>query len=102
VSTSSRSDAPPDPITDALAERIAARLLPQIVDALAAQLQKRPTLRLATTEQAIESFGVSEPMLRRWRDAGMPVVWCGTSPRYEIDACLAWLRAQTKAGADAA
>lgn len=47
-------------------------------------------------------LGVGTSTVDRLRREGMPVIWIGDSPRFEANACVAWLRehSQQKPGAD--
>lgn len=47
-------------------------------------------------------LGIGTSTVDRLRREGMPVVWIGESPRFEADACVAWLRdhSQQRPGAD--
>jgi len=42
------------------------------------------------------ALGVGTTTVDRLRRDGCPVVWLGDSPRFELAACLAWLRARGK------
>lgn len=41
------------------------------------------------------SFGCSASLVDKLRREGMPCVMVGCSPRYELDACLEWLKGRS-------
>jgi hypothetical protein len=106
--------APPDPlaaIADALADRVAARVLEKLGDLQPAEQYTRDsdeTLRAArpallTVEQACAELNVSRTTLHRLRGEGMAgVILIGDSPRIIIAEAIAWLRERGSADGGAA
>lgn len=43
------------------------------------------------------ALGVGVSSVDRFRHEGCPVLWLGDSPRFELEPCLAWLRARSAA-----
>lgn len=52
-----------------------------------------PPAALLTREQLGAALGCSPSMVDKLRKQGMPAVWLGASPRFEVQDCLGWLRA---------
>lgn len=59
-----------------------------------ALLEQRQHVTPALLDRAgiAQRLGTSPSTVDRLRREGMPVVWLCDSPRFEADACLAWLR----------
>jgi hypothetical protein len=50
--------------------------------------------RLLDRERLGAALGCSTAMVDKLRRAGLPSVYVGDSPRFDIEDCLAWLRAR--------
>lgn len=94
MSSASRSDSPPPQLIVTLTTDQLASLIREQVEAALAEHREgeSPTPRLRTLAQAAREIGISDRTLRTYRDEGMPHVLIGTEVRYEIDACVAWIR----------
>lgn len=102
MSSPPRSESPAPAVIVTTPDQLRALVRAEVDAALEAHREgEAPRNRLLRAKDACRVLACSEPMLRRWREAGMPVVWCGDQPRYDADACVDWLRAQPKGGADA-
>lgn len=99
ANTADPSPQVPDPITDALAERIAARLMPQLAELLERGDGAQHADGLIDSAECGRRVGVSLPTLRR---ANLPHVMVGDHRRYHWPAVLAELqrRAQLERDAD--
>ncbi len=62
--------------------------------AVADALDERDVAPLALVDQQglARALGVSTPTVRRLVREGLPELRVGDAPRYEIEACLGWLR----------
>jgi len=61
---------------------------------------ERPETVLLDRQRMARALDVSLPTLDRLRREGLPAVFIGDSPRFEIEAALAWLRNRENLGKD--
>jgi hypothetical protein len=69
-------------------------------EALHAERQDARPLLLDRTSVA-RVLGVGTSTIDRFRKAKMPCVWIGDSPRFIVDECLAWVRANRRVPTEA-
>jgi hypothetical protein len=82
---------PIQPLAAALAQALAPELARALGELVRDATARRP---VALTQGDLASvFQVSRGVVAEWVRAGMPTLRCGAqSPRYELEAVLAWLR----------
>lgn len=68
------------------------RLIGSAVEKALAGQREQPTAALLDRNALARALGVSPSSVARLRRDGMPCVMIGDAPRFELDACLAWLR----------
>lgn len=62
------------------------------VEKALAEQREDVTAALLDRASIARRLGVGTSTVDRLRREGMPVIWIGDSPRFEADACVAWLR----------
>jgi hypothetical protein len=70
-----------------------------VVDALESEpARPEPLPALLTQKTLAFELGCSDRQIWNLRQQGLPVVWLGESPRFELATVLAWLRARQAPG----
>jgi excisionase family DNA binding protein len=86
--------APLDPLSAAI-RAVVATEIDRLRDELAEIVAARPAKKLLDSNELCQMLGVTQPLIRRMRDEGMPFVRVGEVFRYDGDAVLAWLAERT-------
>lgn len=81
---------PVDPLTAAIREAVKAEI-GAVLEALDDRLKEPPTALLTTDELARE-LRISGRTIARLRGEGLPTIWIGDSPRFELGPVIEWLR----------
>lgn len=68
------------------------RLVRDLVRSELAELRADQSPALLDREGLAQALGCSTGQVDKLRRQGLPVVWLGASPRFELPAVLAWLR----------
>ena len=71
-----------------------ARLVEAAVAKVLAQRTEDPAPALLDRSGIARALGVGTSTVDRLRREGMPAIQIGDSPRFEVRACLAWLRSR--------
>ena len=75
---------------------LAALVKAAVADALAEHDSEEPVPSLLDRSALARRLGCSPSHVDTLRAEGMPTVWLGQTPRFELEPCLAWLRDRRK------
>ncbi len=86
------------PLVVVTVEQLACLIRRAVADVLAEQEQDMSPV-LLDRARAARKLGVGVATVDRFRRQGMPCVYLGDSPRFEVAACVVWLREHCARGA---
>ena len=87
----------PDPLLVTLTAGQLRSLVAEVVQAAVDDVARPPLPALLDREQIAAQLGCSLPTIDRLRREGMPTVFLGEAPRFELAMCLDWLRQRGRA-----
>lgn len=79
-------------LSDEIAEAVSERVLAQLADVI--KPQARPSL--LSRQELAQELGCGVDLIDKMRKRGMPTVMLCDSPRFELDAVLAWMKSRRK------
>jgi len=100
-----QDSAPPatvDPLGEALGEALARVLRPlirhEMIEAIAEiEAARQPQATLKTVDQTCAALQTSRATLHKLRQQGLPTIMLLDSPRFDIEACVEWIRQRSPA-----
>lgn len=78
------------------AEQLSTIVSNAVAAALANGVQAQPATRLLSAAELGKALSVSPSLVGKLRRAGMPSLRVGDAARYDVDACIEWLRDNQK------